>query len=146
MSSHNSRKGRETHTGTGRTDESSLRRARNAVSARQSWTGLGEPHTHTHMHQHRVERTHTHTPAAAHPAELLQQSMVLLRELADGPGLVSVSLPQLDLVALQLALQLLDVRLQLGHAALPLALSTLQTPTQFVLLLCQVLRARGEGG
>lgn len=76
---------------------------------------------------------------AAHPAELLQQPVVLLRELADGLGLVPVGLPQLDLLALQLALQMLDVRLQLGHAALPLPLSTLQTPTQLVLLLLQVL-------
>ena len=76
---------------------------------------------------------------APHPTELLQQSMVLFGELADGLGLVSVGLSQLDLVALQLALQLLDVRLQLGHAALPFPLSTLQTPSQLVLLLLQVL-------
>lgn len=66
--------------------------------------------------------------------------MVLLGELADGLGLVPVGLPQLDLLTLQLALQMLDVRLQLGHAALPLPLSALQTPTQLVLLLLQVLR------
>lgn len=79
--------------------------------------------------------------ANTHPAELLQQPVVLLGELAHGPGLVPVGLPQLDLLALQLALQMLDVRLQLGHAALPLPLSALQTPTQLVLLLLQVLRA-----
>lgn len=66
--------------------------------------------------------------------------MVLLREFADGLCLVPVGLPQLDLVALQLALQMLDVRLQLGDAAFPLPLSTLKTPTQLVLLLLQVLR------
>lgn len=65
--------------------------------------------------------------------------MVLFGELADGLGLVSVGLSQLDLVALQLALQLLDVGLQLGHAALPFPLSTLQTSSQLVLLLLQVL-------
>lgn len=79
-------------------------------------------------------------PTAPHPAELLQQPVVLLREFADGLCLVPVGLPQLDLVALQLALQMLDVRLQLGDAALPLPLSTLETPTQLVLLLLQVLR------
>lgn len=66
--------------------------------------------------------------------------MVLLREFADGLCLVPVGLPQLDLVALQLALQMLDIRLQLGDAAFPLPLSTLKTPTQLVLLLLQVLR------
>lgn len=76
---------------------------------------------------------------APHPAELLQQPVVLLREFADGLCLVPVRLPQLDLVALQLALQMLDVRLQLGDAAFPLPLSTLETPTQLVLLLLQVL-------
>lgn len=78
--------------------------------------------------------------ANTHPAELLQQPVVLLRELAHGLGLVPVGLPQLDLLALQLTLQMLDVRLQLGHSALPLPLSALQTPTQLVLLLLQVLR------
>lgn len=77
---------------------------------------------------------------APHPAELLQQPVVLLGEFADGLCLVPVGLPQLDLVALQLALQMLDVRLQLGDAAFPLPLSTLKTPTQLVLLLLQVLR------
>lgn len=76
---------------------------------------------------------------APHPAELLQQPVVLLREFADGLCLVPVGLPQLDLVALQLALQMLDVRLQLGDAAFPLPLSALKTPTQLVLLLLQVL-------
>lgn len=65
--------------------------------------------------------------------------MVLLRELADGLALVPVGLPQLDLLALQLALQMLDVRLQLGHAALPLPLAALEAPAQLVLLLLQVL-------
>lgn len=83
--------------------------------------------------------------ANTHPAELLQQPVVLLGELAHGLGLVPVGLPQLHLLALQLALQMLDVRLQLGHAALPLALSALQAPTQLVLLLLQVLRVnRGK--
>lgn len=82
----------------------------------------------------------TFSSEAPHPAELLQQPVVLLREFTDGLCLVPVGLPQLDLVALQLALQMLDVRLQLGDAAFPLPLSTLETPTQLVLLLLQVLQ------
>lgn len=104
------------------------------------------------MSQHNSDRTEVKPPrggrggGSAHPAELLQQPVVLLGELADGLGLVPVGLPQLDLVALQLALQMLDVRLQLGHASLPLPLSALQTPTQLVLLLLQVLLGnRGQG-
>ncbi|TNN77635.1 hypothetical protein EYF80_012225 [Liparis tanakae] len=51
----------------------------------------------------------------------------------------------LHLTELQLTLQLLDVRLQLGHAAFPLPLSTFQTPTQLMLLLLQVLHVDGRG-
>lgn len=74
-----------------------------------------------------------------HPTELLQQSVILFRELADGLCLVPVCLPQLDLVALQLILQMLNVRLQLSHTALPFTLSTFEAPSQLVLLLLQML-------
>lgn len=87
--------------------------------------------------------TRTRVDRVSHPAELLQQSVVLFGELADCLGLVSVGLPQLDLVELQLTLQLLDVRLQVRHAAFPLPLSTLQPPPQLMLLLLQVLCVDG---
>lgn len=79
-----------------------------------------------------------------HPAELVQESLVLLGEFLDSARLLAVGFAQVDLLLLQLVLQLLHVALQFRHSPFPLALLVLKPPPQFVLLLLQVLKHGGE--
>lgn len=79
-----------------------------------------------------------------HPAELVQESLVLLGEFLDSTRLLAVGFAQVHLLLLQLVLQLLHVALQLRHPSFPLALLVLKSPPQFVFLLFQVLNDGGE--
>lgn len=79
-----------------------------------------------------------------HPAELVQESLVLLREFLDSARLLPVSFAQVDLLLLQLVLQLLHITLQFRHPSFPLSFLVLKSPPQFVFLLFQVLNDGGE--
>lgn len=79
-----------------------------------------------------------------HPAELVQESLVLLGEFLDSARLLAVGFAQVHLLLLQLVLQLLHVALQFRHPSFPLSLLVLKPPPQFVFLLFQVLNDEGE--
>lgn len=79
-----------------------------------------------------------------HPAELVQESLVLLGEFLDSTRLLPVGFTQVDLLLLQLVLQLLHVALQFRHPSFPLPLLVLKSPPQFVFLLFQVLKDEGK--
>lgn len=78
------------------------------------------------------------------PAELVQESLVLLREFLDSTRFLPVGFTQVDLLLLQLVLQLLHVALQFRYPSFPLSFLVLKSPPQFVFLLFQVLNDGGE--
>lgn len=82
---------------------------------------------------------HNVTPTLTHPAELVQESLVLFGEFLDSPCLLTVGFPQVNLLPLQLILQLLHVAFQLRHPSFPFSFLVLKPPPQLMLLLLQVL-------
>lgn len=82
--------------------------------------------------------------AATHPAELVQESLVLFGEFLDSPCLLAVSFPQVNLLPLQLILQLFHIAFQFRHPSFPFSFSVLKSPPQFMFLLFQVLDKGGE--
>lgn len=90
------------------------------------------------LHDHNPHST-TFMPTLTHPAELVQESLVLFREFLDSPCLLTVGFPQVNLLPLQLILQLLHVAFQFRHPSFPFSFLVLKPPPQLVLLLFQVL-------